>query len=161
MPHFITPDFVCMSSLLALNEKKSNTKQCPCAVKKVLADFAVCGWWRYFKALCDVKFSKIAENCRKFGHLELCSYIFLQCGLSRRFILPHNLKGEELTCSLGEDGKLHIKGTKIPRRQLSISGSDSSSGTSGSESGSGGSSGSDSGSGGSKKGKGSAETESS
>ena len=41
MPHFITPDFVCMSSLLALNEKKSNTKQCPCAVKKVLADLAV------------------------------------------------------------------------------------------------------------------------
>jgi Hsp20/alpha crystallin family len=41
----------------------------------------------------------------------------------RRFILPHNLKAEELTCSLAEDGKLLIKGQKVPARKLSISGS--------------------------------------
>ena len=28
-------------------------------VIKVLADFAVCDWWRYCKTLCDLKFSQI------------------------------------------------------------------------------------------------------
>ena len=36
-------------------------------LKQVLADFAVCDWWRYCKALWHVKFSKIAGNCRKFA----------------------------------------------------------------------------------------------
>ena len=30
-----------------------------CTVRKVLEDFAVCDWWRYSKALSDVKLSQI------------------------------------------------------------------------------------------------------
>ena len=40
-------------------------------IRKVLADFAVCDWWRYCKALCDEKFCQIAGNGRKFSHIEL------------------------------------------------------------------------------------------
>ena len=36
-------------------------------VRKVLADFAVCDWWHYCKALCDIKFSPIEGNGRKFS----------------------------------------------------------------------------------------------
>ena len=35
-------------------------------VRTVLADFAVCDWWRYCKALFNVKFSQMEENGRKF-----------------------------------------------------------------------------------------------
>ena len=34
--------------------------------RKVLADFDACDWWRYCKALCDLKFSRIEGNGRKF-----------------------------------------------------------------------------------------------
>ena len=40
-------------------------------VRKVLADLAVFDWWRYCKALCDVKFLQIEGNGRKFSHREL------------------------------------------------------------------------------------------
>ena len=40
-------------------------------VSKVLADFAVCDWWRCCKALCDVKFSQIEGKGRQFSHIEL------------------------------------------------------------------------------------------
>ena len=39
---------------------------------KALTDFAVCDWWHYCKALCDVKFRQIRWNGLKFGHVELC-----------------------------------------------------------------------------------------
>ena len=35
-------------------------------VRKFLADFAVCDWRRFCKALCDVKFSQIEGNYRIF-----------------------------------------------------------------------------------------------
>ena len=38
-------------------------------VRKDLADFAVRDWWRYCKALCDVKFRKIEGSGRKFSHI--------------------------------------------------------------------------------------------
>ena len=40
-------------------------------VRKGSADLAVCDWWRYCIALCDVKFSQIEGNGRKFRHIEL------------------------------------------------------------------------------------------
>ena len=40
-------------------------------VSKVLADFAVCDWWRYCKALYDVKFRQIEGIVWKFLHIEL------------------------------------------------------------------------------------------
>ena len=41
-------------------------------VVKVSADFVVFNWWRYYcKVLCDVKFSQIGGNGRKFSHIEL------------------------------------------------------------------------------------------
>ena len=49
-----------------------------CNVRKVLADLlykCVCDWWRYFKTLCDVKFSQIAGNGWKFRHIELCNSV--------------------------------------------------------------------------------------
>ena len=39
-------------------------------VRTVLADFAVCDWWRYCTALCDVKFSQIVGNGGKFSHIH-------------------------------------------------------------------------------------------
>ena len=42
-----------------------------CTVRKVLAYFAVCDWWRYCKALCDVKCNHMEECGRKFRHIEL------------------------------------------------------------------------------------------
>ena len=47
-------------------------------VRKVLADFAVCDWWRYYKALCDVKFSQMKGNCRKIRHKELSNDVLRQ-----------------------------------------------------------------------------------
>ena len=48
-------------------------------VRKVLADFAVCNWSSYCKALCDVKVSQIEENGRTFRQIEpsnsIISYI--------------------------------------------------------------------------------------
>ena len=40
-------------------------------VRKVCADFAVYDLWRYCKDLCDVKFSQIEGNGRKFCRIEL------------------------------------------------------------------------------------------
>ena len=40
-------------------------------VRKFLADFAVCDWWHYCKALCDVKFRQIEGKGRKFCQIEL------------------------------------------------------------------------------------------
>ena len=42
-------------------------------IRTVLADFALCDWWRYYKALCDVKFRQIEGNGRQFSHIELSS----------------------------------------------------------------------------------------
>ena len=40
-------------------------------VREVLEDFAVFDWWRFCKALCDVKFRKIEGNGRKFHQIKL------------------------------------------------------------------------------------------
>ena len=42
-----------------------------CTVRKILADYAVCDRRRYCKAACDVKFSQIEGNSRKFHQKEL------------------------------------------------------------------------------------------
>ena len=52
-------------------QKKTDAQPC----RKVLADFAICDWWRYCKALCDVNFSQIEENGRTFFHIELSNRI--------------------------------------------------------------------------------------
>ena len=45
-------------------------------VRKVLADFAVCDWRCYIaKVLCDVKFSHIEGNSRKFSHIQLSNIV--------------------------------------------------------------------------------------
>ena len=47
--------------------------QCPCPytlLSKFLTDFAVCGWWRYCKALWDEIFSQREENDQKFCHIH-------------------------------------------------------------------------------------------
>ena len=44
-------------------------------VRKVLADFAVCDWWRYRNALGDVKFSLIEGNGRKFSPIDISNSI--------------------------------------------------------------------------------------
>ena len=38
-------------------------------VRNVLANFPLCDGWGYCKALCDVKFSQIERNYRKFSHI--------------------------------------------------------------------------------------------
>ena len=44
-------------------------------VRNVLVDFSVCDWWRYCKALCDVKFRKIEGNGRTFRHIKLSNSV--------------------------------------------------------------------------------------
>ena len=57
-----------------------------CTVRKVLADFAVCDWWRYCRAL-----RLIEENGRKFRHIQL-KYTWWgwgrRCGRGRRCHAP-------------------------------------------------------------------------
>ena len=47
-----------------------------CTDRKVWADFVVCDWWRYCKALCVEKVSQIKGNDRKFSHIELSNSVF-------------------------------------------------------------------------------------
>ena len=46
-----------------------------CTGRKGWADCAVCDWWRYCKALCDVKFSQMEGNGRKFRHIQLSNSV--------------------------------------------------------------------------------------
>ena len=41
---------------------------------KSFGDFAIFDWWRYCKAICDVKFRQIEGNGWKFRHIELMMY---------------------------------------------------------------------------------------
>ena len=41
------------------------------AVSQILADCTACDWRRFCKALCNVKFSQIEDDNRKFRHMEL------------------------------------------------------------------------------------------
>ena len=44
-------------------------------VRKVLADFTVCDWWRNCKALCDINFRQIEGKGQKFSYIELSNSI--------------------------------------------------------------------------------------
>ena len=44
-------------------------------VRKVLADFTVCDWWRNCKALCYIKFRQIEGKGQKFSYIELSNSI--------------------------------------------------------------------------------------
>ena len=64
----VTRDTIC--SLLSLSLSLSNFPLFY-TVRKVLVDFAVSNGWRYFNALCDLKFCQIGGNGRKFSHIGL------------------------------------------------------------------------------------------
>ena len=44
-------------------------------VLAVLADFAVCDWWHFCKALCDIKFSQIEGNGLNLRHIKLSNSV--------------------------------------------------------------------------------------
>ena len=44
-------------------------------VRKVLVDFAVFDWWRYCKALCDVRIRQIEENGCTFRYIKLSNSV--------------------------------------------------------------------------------------
>ena len=58
------------------NLSQTSVQNCTHTVRKVLADFALCNVWRYCKALCDVRFSQVEENGRKFRHIELSKSVY-------------------------------------------------------------------------------------
>ena len=65
-------------------------------VRKVLAEFAVCNWWRYCKAVCDVKFSQIEGNGKKCRRIELSNSVIRLIFLKVQ--LAASLGGGQMYC---------------------------------------------------------------
>ena len=56
--------YVYMYSMYPTVRSERNVRKLKYIVGKVLADFAVCDWWRFCKAVCYEKFSQIEGNGR-------------------------------------------------------------------------------------------------
>ena len=46
-------------------------------LEKILVDFAVYDWWRFCKALCDVKFRQLEGKGRTFRHIEVSNSVMI------------------------------------------------------------------------------------
>ena len=84
-------------------------------VRKVFAKFTVFDWWRYCKALCDVKFSLIEGSGWNFFHIELSNSVislhnFLTCVHSRTCLHDGEEVGEVLVHGGGNADQLIAAG---------------------------------------------------